>query len=377
MGAAGTADEDLLQAVLEPRKPGALQKIADACEAGADPNAVCPAMDCMTARMREGTTLLTHAIDAWESKAVRKLLECGADPNRADRHGWTPWMVSTLVDESKRRKIQDSLSEFGADKKGEHIGDLARAIFDGDTGKAASLIQSDQDLEILKTFRVDLLGHQVTTGNTSMLQMLVERGMTPSTTNLLNTVRQRNLEALDVLLRHGMPPERPDENETPLMTAASIGDLAIVERLVEAGADVNRCSDEEGEWTPSFYARQAGHTEVADWLAARMDPAVVQRHEAMRDKRNAKFALLYERATAGEGLSTKDLVAVLSRWDGQFGVTVEDAAPDRVAVRLTKTPGNLEEFVQEVLDLCPDAIDFEAELRKEMAENRKLVLWWD
>lgn len=371
------ADRELLSAVLEPRKPGALQKIAELCEAGADPNTVCPNMDSMTGRMREGTTLLTHAIDAWESNAVRRLLECGADPNLADRHGWTPWMASTLVDESKRRKIQDTLSEFGADRAGEHIGALARAIFDGDVDTARSLIESDDDLRVLSSFRVDLLGHQISSRNTKMLELLLEHGMQPSTTNLLNTVRGKNLEALDVLLRHGMPPERPDENETPLMTAASTGDMVIVQRLVAAGADVNRHAKDDVEWTPSFYARQAGNAEVAEWLAARMDAATTQQLDQARAGRDPRYQLLYEQATAGEGLSTDDLVETLSRWNDSFGLTVNDAKPDRVAVTLSSLPDDLEAFVQEALDLCPDAVDYEDALRKELVKNGNLRLWWD
>ena len=273
------AEKELLRAVLEPRKKGAIQKIAEACAAGADPNAICP--ECSTANgyVRHGSTLLTHSIHEWASLAVESLLKCGADPSLVDQNGWTPWMASTLVDESKIDRIQAQLAQYNADKSGEHIGPLARAIANGNLEQVAELIKSDQDLKVLATFRVDLVGHQIRVKNAEMLGFLLEHKMTPTSTNLLNAVRARYLPGVDVLLRYGMAPEVADENETTLMTAAAMGDLEIVQRLVEAGADVNRSADEDNEWTAAFYAKEAGQTEVADWLASRMNEKNLEKQD--------------------------------------------------------------------------------------------------
>lgn len=371
------AEKKLLRAVLEPRKPGALKKIVEACEAGADPNALCPETSTPNGRVVGGSTLLTHSIHSWSSNAVAKLLECGADPNLADRNGWTPWMASTLADESKRGKIQEALTQYGAHKSGEHIGELARAIAEGDVDLATSLIETDLDLDILSTFRVDLVGHQIRNGNARTLELLLERKMTPTSTHLINAIRTKNLDAVDLLLRYGLAPERPDQNETPLMTAASLGAMEIVQRLVAAGADVNRYADENIEWTASFYARQAGHGDIADWLTARMDPALLEKQQQLTAARDPKYRLLFEKATASESLSTDDIVAFLTRWDAEYGITVTDADADRLAVRFASLPEELDDFFREILRLCSEASDYKRDLLKELANNKMLSLWWD
>ncbi len=371
------ANKRLLNAVLEPRQPGAMKAIAEAVEAGADPNGICPDTSTSSGPVQGGSTLLTYSIEQWASKAVQKLLECGADPSLKDENGWTPWMASTLVDESKRSKIQAMLEEYGADKQGAHIGELVQAIASGNVSAAEALIQSDADLQLLATFRVDLVGHQVRTGNAPMLEFLLRAGMAASSTNFLNTIRNRNLAALDVLLQCGHPPEAPTDNETPLMTAAGMGEMKIVQRLVEGGADVNRSADDEGEWTPSFYARQAGHEEVANWLQSQMDKGALDKQAEIDAGRDPKFALLYERATAGESLSTDDLVAVLAAWDNQYGISVRDASGDSVSLEFDALPEDLDDFVEAVIDLCPDATDGEAEMAAQLQKSKTLFLWWD
>ncbi len=371
------ANKALLYAVLEPRQPGAMKAIAEAVEAGADPNRICPDTSTSSGPVRGGSTLLTHSIDQWSSKAVQKLLECGADPSLEDENGWTPWMASTLVDESKRSKIQAMLEEHGADKRGQHIGELVQAIASGNVSAAEALIQSDDDLKVLATFRVDLVGHQIRTGNATMLEFLLRAGMKASSTNFLNAIRNRNLAAVDVLLQCGHPPEASGGDETPLMTAAGMGEMKIVQRLVESGADVNRSADDEGEWTPSFYARQAGHEEVADWLRGQMDMGALDKQAEIDAGRDPKFALLYERATAGESLSTDDLVATLAAWDEQLGVSVRDASGDSVSLEFEALPKDLSGFVAAAIELCPDAIDGKEELTAELRKSKTLFLWWD
>ena len=371
------AEKALLCAVLEPRKPGALKKIVEACDAGADPNALCPETSTSNGRVVGGSTLLTHSIHSWSSNAVVKLLEYGADPNLADRNGWTPWMASALADESKRGKIQEALTQYGAHKSGEHIGRLARAVAEGDVDRAASLVETDRDLDILSTFRVDLVGHQIRTGNARMLELLLERNMTPTSTHLINAIRTKKLDAVDLLLCYGLVPERPDQNETPLMTAAGLGEMEIVQRLVAAGADVNRYADENIEWTAAFYARQAGHDNISDWLTARMDPALLEKQQQLTTARDPKYRLLFENATASESLSTDDIVAFLTRWDADYSLTVTDADADRLSVRFASLPEKLDDFFGEILKLCPEASDYKRDLLKELANNKTLSLWWD
>ena len=371
------ADKDLLHAVLEPKKPGALQKIESGCSAGADPNGICPEGSTSKGHVPPGRTLLTHAITEGASKAVQKLLECGADSNLEDQNGWTPWMASTLADEPKRGRIQETLLQYGATRNGEHIGALARAIFTGDVQQVKPLIQSERDMKALVHFRVDLVARQVAAQNTPMLELLLEQKMPCSSTHLTNAIRNSYLDGVDLLLQHGQPPEGPDEAETPLMAAAALGNLDIVQRLVEAGADVNRYANDNAEWTPSFYAQQAGKTDVADWLRSRMDDGLADRQDQIMEARDPAFRALYEHATSGEGMPTDDIVEKLAEWNERYGAAVTAADAASVTLRFTSLPDDVGRFCEEVLQFCPDAAEDGDALRGELEKSRTLGLWWD
>ena len=372
------ADKALLEAVLEPRKPGALENIAEACAAGANPDGIVPECSTSYGFVRGGSTLLTHSVHEAASRAVAKLLECGANPNLADNNGWTPWMASTMADESKRSRIQKQLSKSGANKNGEHIGSLVRAIANGDVKQAISLLSSDDDLQIISTFRVDLLDLQVRRSQTPMLEFLLERGMEAQDDYLSTAVYAKDLPGVELLLRFGVAPERPREQETPLMTAASQGQLAIVQRLVAAGADVNRFAHGNIEWTAAAYARKAGHTEIAQWLDSQMQESVLEQQAAVRQARNPKYQVFYDKGTCSDELSTDEIVVVLERWDAAFGIKVSDVRPDGVTLEFSTQPAPFDAFYEELLKLCPDiGEEDEEDLEEELADSHQLILWWD
>ncbi|MEM9744086.1 MAG: ankyrin repeat domain-containing protein [Pseudomonadota bacterium] len=372
---------DLLRAVLNPRKPGALKAINEACTAGADPNALLSvdSTDLAPCPVRIGSTLLTHSIGQDALNAVKALLACGADPNRADSDGWTPWMASTLADESKRDRIQAALLEHGAKTSGEHIGSLISAIYDGDVAAVPALIESDDDMAIVATFRVDLVGHHVDSGNVAMLSLLAEHGMHLQPQHLTSAIRTGNATMVDLILRNGIKPERDSENETGLMKAAMMGRLDIVQLLVNAGADVNRSAFAdrgEIEWTASTYARRSGHKHVSDWLIAQMSNETRAKLDALNASRDRRFFLLYEHGTAGENTTTDEIVATLGRWDDRYGVTTNEATADSLSITFTTLPESLHDLGREILELCPDAED-DPELLTTLAKAKTLFLWWD
>lgn len=371
------ADKTLLRAVLEPRKHGALQAIADACAAGADPNALCPECSTSAGFVPGGSTLLTHSVREGASLAVEKLLECGADPNLKDQNGWTPWMASALLDGRKRERIQELLKDRGAETVGAHVGQLLRAVFDGDLEAAGELITADGDSSLFSSIRVDLVARQIAVQHLPMLALLLTHGVKGTSTHLRAAVRRRFAPAVELLLEHGVPAETAAEEETALMVAASLGDLEVVQRLVDAGADVNRSAFGDLELNAAFHARAAGFGEVADWLTERMDPAVLADIDALRGSRDPKYQALYDRRTSGEGVSTDDIVAALTRWDEQYGIDVKEADHNSVAVVFSNSPSDVDTLYAELKDLCPDMSERKSKLGKKLAAKRPLVLWWD
>lgn len=377
MGKKRQADRALLKAVLEPRAPAALRQIAESCAAGADPNGITPDTSTSRGHVRSGSTFLTHSVHEEASLAVEALLAAGADPNLADENGWTPWMASSLIDESKQRKIRAALTEAGAEPHGEHIGALACALFAGDLATAQSLLQTSDDLRALSTFRVDLIARAAADQNTAMLAFLLEGGMPPNSTHLANAIRNRYVDGVELLLAHGLPPETETEAETPLMDAAAAGSLEIVERLVTAGADVNRLGHGDPMWTPSFYAEAAGHEEVASWLVERMDEALLERQSAIRESRKGPFSVLFDKATYGEGVTTEELVAALTRWDAAHGLTLDDATSTELTITFKAIPKKGDDLYADVLSVCPDLADTADELFAHLDADKTLSFWWD
>lgn len=90
---------------------------------------------------------------------------------------------------------------------------------------------------------------------------LLRRGFDPNTRDakgqvgLVIALKQESDKAFDALLaaRNTQVEARNAQDESPLMMAAIKGNLELVQKLVERGADINR----EG-WAPLHYAASAG-----------------------------------------------------------------------------------------------------------------------
>ncbi len=100
---------------------------------------------------------------------------------------------------------------------------------------------------------------------------LIDRGMDVNTVGrngdslLIQAIRQDMPELVDKLMgRRARLNARNRSGETALSIAAFGGKLAYVQRLVEAGADVNFYG-----WPPLTYAAFNGHHEIADYLLKR------------------------------------------------------------------------------------------------------------
>ena len=105
-------------------------------------------------------------------------------------------------------------------------------------------------------------------GNTSWAIELLGKGMDVNSvdaagnTLLMQTVQRDNADFLAYLIQHRARLNTRNRNgETALSLAAFKGNLPLVQRLVEAGADVNLYG-----WPPLIYAAFNGHAAVAEYL---------------------------------------------------------------------------------------------------------------
>jgi hypothetical protein len=55
-------------------------------------------------------------------------------------------------------------------------------------------------------------------------------------------------------------------------------------------------------------------------------------------------------------LSNDDIVAMVEKWNEQFGVAISEVGPDRFYLRFSTLPDNLDSLVQELCEFCPNII---------------------
>ena len=96
------------------------------------------------------------------------------------------------------------------------------------------------------------------------------------------------------------------------------------------------------------------------------------------------FEPLIEAETNGDNydISTEDIVARLKEWRGLCEFTLGEVDYNTVELKFETLPQDLDAFVAEAYELCPDLVadDDEAELpllKKQLAKSKKLTLWWD
>ncbi|MCA9070849.1 MAG: DUF4253 domain-containing protein [Planctomycetaceae bacterium] len=128
-----------------------------------------------------------------------------------------------------------------------------------------------------------------------------------------------------------------------------------------------------------------------------------------------QFAELRDKQTNGinYGHSTDDVIARLKRWDERFGIKIVRAEHDLVELELNTLPDDLDAFVREIYQFCPDTvsqgfgcfeeaygdldsdelpegvaelvegIDFDDDdygleiMKRAIQRDRKIGLWWD
>lgn len=187
---------------------------------GADPNAA----------DEEGETALLGAVEDGYLEIVPLLLEARADPNRANRDGRTPLMSAVQY---RQAAVIPLLAAAGADIDATTVlgPPLHMALSDGDESLIRAVLEAGADANARSEF------------GTPALIAAIEGGLPVGIVELL---LQRKA---DVAVR--------DRSEsTALHAAVRARDLAIVRRLIAAGADVN-AEQSNGE-TPIQTARYNG-----------------------------------------------------------------------------------------------------------------------
>lgn len=231
----------------------------------------------MNARDITGQPALHMALGQNRMDIVTFLLEHGADPNVMDLTGTT--MISSALHKKKYELVKILLAR-GADPNA--TGLLGKGIL------WAILQNKDMEdevkVELIRTLlarganpnQVDNWGESIMTlvitqGNTEILRTFLTHGGDPNKkikddTFLLYCLDRARVEDIKLLLTHGADANGTDsKGRTPLIEALQTNNHALVQVLLQFGADVNKM----GQIKPLTLARLLGNQEFAQMLTER------------------------------------------------------------------------------------------------------------
>ena len=228
--------------------------------------------------------LLGMAGATCDERLVALLLERGADPTRANAHGWTPLHQAAYSGlPLLARMLLDAGARPDVSARGDGGTPLVVALFWGHRDVAEDLAEhslAPGNLRVAAGLgRVDLIDEVAGTPAAGAHRGFYRpHGGFPAwrasddsqeavDEALSWAARNDRLEALDALLAHGARIDANVYRGTALMWAAATGRVAAVRRLIELGADPNERSTfggpQHGEGTvPLHLAAQSGHLEV-------------------------------------------------------------------------------------------------------------------
>ncbi len=184
---------------------------------------------------------------------------------------------------------------------------LIRSLYNGHTDIAQRLVYSGADINAVNNYKHSPLYIALEKQNVPMIELFLTSGVTEGLTPgyLLRSVAAQNQTGALTMLKGGIDPNVVNEKgNTPLMIAASLGDLPIVQDLLAYRADVN-LANKEGN-TALIYAARFNRPEVIKLL---LQPQTMQTPLDVNAQNNAGETALYWGASKGYVDVVKRLLA--------------------------------------------------------------------
>lgn len=235
----------------------------------------------------DGSTALSWAVYNDDLYTTSLLIESGANPNLENEYGITPlWLACN----NRNSNIADVLLNAGADSKsavwtGETV--LMTCARTGNLKTVTRLIENGADVNANEYRRGQTaLMWAISEGYPQIAKVLISAGADV-------TAQSHSLRGLSpkVYLTHdGTVQVSSQGGFTPLLFSAQQGDLQTAKLLLQAGADINHATEEDG--TALLLASANGHEDLAIFLlengadpniSAEDGSGITPLHYALRD----------------------------------------------------------------------------------------------
>src|SRR6266850_1177135 len=229
---------------------------------------------------------LLDAVRKGDHKAVRALLENGADVNAKESRGGQTALMWAVA--NKYPEIVKLLVEHGANVRARSKGDFTPLLFaaqQGDVESGRLLLEAGADVnENRKKDRMTALMVAAAGGNNEFSVLLLDKGANPHLIDEIGYTAlhyaasdEKRVELVKALLAHGANPnarttrDAPRTNNsgisskgaTPLFLAASLGSVGTVRALLAGGSDPFVTTDEKT--APLHVATWGGNPYARDW----------------------------------------------------------------------------------------------------------------
>ena len=218
-----------------------------------------------------GTTPLMRAADLGREDIVAALLRRGAAVNARDGQGGSALFYAAI---SGKPKVLAALVKAGADVNIHTAGfdesALTVAARHGDLAMVKALIAAGAKLDDQDPRGRTALSEAAFAAYVDVAEALLTAGADPrlemfdGTTALGCAARADSPELIGLLIKHGAKVDSP--RAPPLVAAAGNGNMAALQALIDAGADVN-AMDGNGR-TPLMWAAVGSSEEAARFLLA-------------------------------------------------------------------------------------------------------------
>jgi ankyrin repeat protein len=237
---------------------------------------------------RGGATPLMHAAAFGSIETMRLLLDKGADVNARSTAGATALMWAA-TDLSKVRLLIDRGADVNAVSESGRTALMLAAMSEGSGPIVRLLLSHGAKAQVVDKEKATTMTAATFGNDSDSITQLVEAGADVNRadalglTPLMNAATEGNLDVVTLLLRKGadvnaisLPPHFKVKNGTialgsftPLVLASSLGPVTVVKTLIDAGADVN--AKEARGLTPLMYASATDHgdLEIIKTLVAR------------------------------------------------------------------------------------------------------------